>query len=130
MGAPHLGRTAARSLARAGRVLRSMATKFTGHKTESSYRHDAIVSAPGLADRAKKLGSLLRADRTQDGNPVPLYGRRTSDAGRGQDTAPQSHGGTSLCPSENQRTKPPHRPSRTGQTEYAPDDFWTSLVLP
>jgi integrase len=47
-------RTAVRNLERAG-VARSVATKITGHKTESVYRRYAIVSDAELLDATRKL---------------------------------------------------------------------------
>ncbi len=47
-------RTAVRSLERAG-VSRSVAMKMTGHKTESVYRRNAIVSQNDLHEDARKL---------------------------------------------------------------------------
>ncbi len=52
---PHdVRRTAVRDLERAG-VLRSVAMKIMGHKTESVYRRYAIVSDPDLQEAARKL---------------------------------------------------------------------------
>ena len=47
-------RTAGRNLERAG-VLRSVAMKLTGHKTEAVYRRYAIVSEADLTQGVKKL---------------------------------------------------------------------------
>lgn len=49
-----LRRSAVRNLERAG-VPRSVATKITGHKTESVYRRYAIVSEADLAEATRKL---------------------------------------------------------------------------
>ena len=49
-----LPRTAVRRLERAG-ASRSVATKLTGHKTESVYRRYAIVAEADLAEGVQKL---------------------------------------------------------------------------
>lgn len=55
---PHdFRRTAVRNLERAG-VLRSVAMKLVGHKTESVYRRYAIVCSRDLADGVAKLAQL------------------------------------------------------------------------
>ena len=50
-------RTAIRNLARAG-VLRPLAMRMTGHKTESVYRRYAIVSERDLHEAALKLARV------------------------------------------------------------------------
>jgi hypothetical protein len=50
-------RTAVRNMERAG-VPRSVATKLTGHKTESVYRRYAIVSDTDLREAARRLGGI------------------------------------------------------------------------
>ncbi|MGH7335802.1 MAG: tyrosine-type recombinase/integrase [Candidatus Rokuibacteriota bacterium] len=50
-----LRRTAVRNMERNG-VARSVATKMTGHKTESVYRRYAIVSDSDLQEAARKVG--------------------------------------------------------------------------
>jgi integrase len=52
-----LRRTAVRNLERAG-VPRSVATKLTGHKTESVYRRYAIVAKADLTEGVAKLARL------------------------------------------------------------------------
>jgi integrase len=54
-------RTAVRNLERAG-VSRSVAMKFTGHKTESVYKRYAIVSESDLREGAVKLALLHASD--------------------------------------------------------------------
>jgi integrase len=51
-------RTAVRNMERAG-VPRSVATKLTGHKTESVYRRYAIVSDADLQEAARKLSGTF-----------------------------------------------------------------------
>jgi integrase len=51
-----LRRSAVRNMEQAG-VPRSVATKITGHKTESVYRRYAIVSDADLAAAAQKLAA-------------------------------------------------------------------------
>ena len=51
-------RTAVRNLERAG-VPRSVATKITGHKTESVYRRYAIVSDAELREAVKRLTGTI-----------------------------------------------------------------------
>jgi integrase len=53
-------RTAVRNMERAG-VPRSVATKLTGHKTESVYRRYAIVSDADLQEAARKLAGTQKA---------------------------------------------------------------------
>ena len=56
---PHdFRRTAVRNLERAG-VSRSVATKVTGHKTESVYRRYAIVASRDLAEASRKLEACV-----------------------------------------------------------------------
>lgn len=50
----HVLRTAVRNMERTG-VPRSVATKLTGHRTESLYRRYAIVSDADLCDASAKL---------------------------------------------------------------------------
>ena len=64
-------RTAGRNLERAG-VLRSVAMKLTGHKTEAVYRRYAIVSEADLTQGVKKLNSC----REGESNPHGLAGTR------------------------------------------------------
>jgi len=52
-----LRRSAVRRMEQAG-VPRSVATKLTGHRTESVYRRYAITSDADLRDAAKHLGTL------------------------------------------------------------------------
>jgi hypothetical protein len=47
-----------RNLERAG-VARSVATKMTGHRTETVYRRYAIVSDADLQDAARKLAGTF-----------------------------------------------------------------------
>jgi integrase len=53
-----LRRTAVRNMERNG-VARSVATKMTGHKTESVYRRYAIVSDADLQEAARKLSGAF-----------------------------------------------------------------------
>jgi integrase len=53
-------RTAVRNMERVG-VPRSVATKITGHRTESMYRGDAIVSDADLQEAARKLSATKPA---------------------------------------------------------------------
>jgi integrase len=63
-----LRRTAVRNMERQG-VPRSVATKLTGHKTESVYRRYAIVSDFDLRDAARRLaGAFSGAFSTVSGN--------------------------------------------------------------
>jgi integrase len=54
-------RTAVRNMERAG-VPRSVATKITGHRTESVYRRYAIVSDADLRDAAARLGVRVQPE--------------------------------------------------------------------
>ena len=55
-----LRRTAVRNLERAG-VPRSVATKITGHRSESVYRRYAIVNDADIQDAARKLAMSAAA---------------------------------------------------------------------
>lgn len=67
-----LRRTAVRNLERAG-VPRSVATKLTGHKTESVYRRYAIADEAALEEGVSKLARLHGdRDRQEDRTAVPL----------------------------------------------------------
>ena len=55
-------RTVVRNLERAG-VLRSLAMKLTGHKTEGVYRRDATVCEADLSEGLKKLAKLEETPR-------------------------------------------------------------------
>jgi integrase len=68
-----LRRTAIRALERAS-VPRSVATKLTGHKTESVYRHYAIVSK---ADLTEGVSKLARLHDLLDGKPQRTLPSRT-----------------------------------------------------
>lgn len=69
-----LRRTAVRNLERAG-VPRSVATKLTGHKTESVYRRYAIADEDALSEGVEKLAAL-HEDEPRDRTTVPLQTAR------------------------------------------------------
>jgi integrase len=72
---PHdFRRTAVRRYERAG-VSRSVATKLTGHKTESVYRRYAIVSSVDLREGLAKVAALQRWAPPVNGN-VPKASRK------------------------------------------------------
>lgn len=66
-----LRRTAVRNLERAG-VPRSVATKLTGHKTESVYRRYAIADEAALNEGVEKLARLHQNDAGEDRTAIPL----------------------------------------------------------
>lgn len=66
-----LRRTAVRNLERAG-VPRSVATKLTGHKTESVYRRYAIADEDALEEGVKKLARLHESGDSQGASAIPI----------------------------------------------------------
>jgi hypothetical protein len=68
-----LRRTAVRNLERAG-VLRSVAMRLTGHKTESIYRRYAIVNEGDLAQGVAKLATLHEEPGASEGRMIDLAG--------------------------------------------------------
>jgi integrase len=67
-----LRRTAVRRFERAA-VLRSVAMKLSGHKTESIYRRYAIVSEADLAEGVRKVASLSTGEQATVGRVVELH---------------------------------------------------------
>ncbi len=66
-----LRRTAVRNLERAG-VPRSVATKLTGHKTESVYRRYAIADEAALQEGVEKLARLHKNGGNEGRSVVPM----------------------------------------------------------
>jgi hypothetical protein len=66
-----LRRTAVRNLERAG-VPRSVATKLTGHKTESVYRRYAIADSKALAQGVEKLAGMHASTTVEPAKTAPI----------------------------------------------------------
>ena len=83
---PDFRRTAVRNMERLG-VPRSVATKITGHKTESVYRRYAIVSDADLQEAARRMTATKKPQSEVWTQPPPykcatIKARADSSAGR------------------------------------------------
>ncbi len=83
-------RTAARNLIRGGAAT-IVAKRLTGHQTDAIFERYGIVDKSLLRDAAKKLSSVLQADREQPAKVIPLV-NATERAKYGQSGAPHDTG--------------------------------------